>query len=395
MAAQANSYKRSAPSSQSEVRTLVNLGETASTSRILNLALIYAQHARDPLYQDYPFFKHSQLNKALIVKHTLRDGERDLFVRPRRTATKIILPFDPVDLRLGGRSIFVNQIGFEGFTRSYFNIDDPAALDDIEKLRALDTIPALDPFLVREQMARFGHRPAPCYFQISPRDLADMMRFTNDEIQRLVSSAFTIDAGPAAMKLTTKILSNILDSDLDPLRDTLRMSEEDFAESMFSWRGFLYFRWRQSVLQEEVRQVVLGLTKYRTLGVIDADTKAYLVEARPRLAKKIIAAMGAARQTLAIYEAAYAALTEKSDPAPFRRFLLEGPSLFYDLGEQMGTLSHIATFWAYRMGTEMAHIPLSPLDFADTLIDFEDSLVKLGRTGRVPPSLVTQPEMLL
>jgi hypothetical protein len=370
-------YSKSGNQSARDVRNLANLGETASTSRVLNLAQIFAASGRTEGYATSPFFRNSQLNKALLIKHTLRAGERDLFGQPRRTATKIILPFDASDLRLGGRSIFVNQSGFVNFTRSYFGDDNLASNTDLQILQHLDGIPSLDPFLVREHLARFGFRPDPCYLKISPHDLSEMVGFANEEIERLVMTAFGAGMEAAAMKLTSKILANNLDSDLDPLKQTFRMSDGDFAEGMFSWRGFLYFKWRQTHLQADIKQVVDGLQSYRTMGPADAGTRDYLTEVRPRLAKKIIAAIVSTRKTLRIYDEAYQALTQGADPAPFRRFLLDGPKMFFELGESIGILSHIGSFWSYRMGARMAHMRLTPQEFADILVDFEDSLLNV------------------
>ncbi|MEI9904889.1 MAG: hypothetical protein WDN06_13675 [Asticcacaulis sp.] len=163
-----DSKSGAASSTNRDVRNLANLGETASTSRVLNLSQIYLSSQRDKEYQLKPFFRDSQMNKAILVKHTLRANERDLFARNRRTATKIILPFDPLDLKLGGRSIFVNQIGFDQFCRAYFNSDDAASNNDVQVLRLLDALPSLDPFLVREHLSRNGFRPGACYLKISP-----------------------------------------------------------------------------------------------------------------------------------------------------------------------------------------------------------------------------------
>ncbi len=357
-----------------EVRNLANLSQTASTTRVLNLSQIYSLHGREAEYTTRPFFRDATLNKALIIKHTLRANERDLFPQWRRTATKIILPFDSGDLRLGGRSIFINQTGFDAFSRGYFNTDNPAMNEDVQILRHLDDIPSLDPFLVREHLARFGFRPAPCYLKISQSDLHEMINFTNEEIQRLVLTACGEGMESAAMRLTSKILANDLDSDLDALKQTFRMTDDEFSEGMFSWRGFLYFKWRQMALLEEIRKVVDGLGKYRPIGVVSGPTREYIDQVRPALSRKIIMAILNTRKTLNIYDEAYSALVQGSDPVPFRQFLLDGPAMFFDLGECIGILGHIGSFWSYRMGPRAR---LSPDEFADVLADFEDSLTNI------------------
>ena len=365
-----------------DVRNLANLGETASTSRVLNLSQIHMSSSRDKEYQLRPFFRDSQLNKCILVKHTLRANERELFGRAKRTATKIILPFDPQDLRLGGRSIFVNQIGFDQFCRAYFNTDETTSNPDVQVLRLLDTLPSLDPFLVREQLSRNGFKPGACYLRISPFDVQRMVGFANAEIERLVVTAFGDGfAGEAGVKLAGKILADELDKELGPLRRVLRMSEDEFSDGIFSWRGFLYFKWRHLSLQDEMRKVLEGLATYQPVGSADEALKEYLREVRPRLARKIVTAISNVGRTLNVYDQAYHALVEGENAGPFRRFLLDGPSLFFELGENIGILSHIGSFWGYRMGQAMQSQRLTPMEYSDILMDFEDSL-----------SVVNQPE---
>lgn len=359
--------------SNRDVRSLANLGETASTSRVLNLSAVHVNSAHEKDYQLRPFFRDSQMNKAILVKHTLRANERELFGRYRRTATKIILPFDATDLKLGGRSILVNQVGFDAFCRGYFG-DDINANTDVQTLRLLDQLPSVDPFLVREHLSRHGYKPSACYLKISPYDIQRMIGFANEEIERLVRTAFSGSIGGSAIKLAGKILANELDTELWPLKATLRMADDEFSDGIFSWRGFLYFKWRHIELQDEMRKVLEGLSAYQPIGACDDGTRDYLKEVRPRLASRIVNAVASVGRTLNVYDRAYHALVHGENPGPFRRFLLDGPSLFFELGESIGILSHIASFWSYRMGQQMMTQRLTPFEYGDILMDFEDSL---------------------
>lgn len=367
---------KSAVQSSREVRSLANLSETASTSRVLNLARINVLSGNLEEYTRQPFFKDAQLNRAIIIKHTLRANERDLFSKPKRTATKLILPFDVSDLRLGARSIFINQVGFDSFCRNYFNYSLSSTALDIETLKLLDTIPSLDPFLVREHLNRQKIRPAACYFKIAQNDVQAMIGFANSEIEKLVRNAFGDAMSSGTVKLTDKILSNELDKELSPLKLTLRMSDEEFSDGLFSWRGFLYFKWRYLKLQDEMRAVLGGIANYQPVGSSDDGIRDYLRQARPRIARKIVNAVSDVGQTLAIYDQAYHALIDVGNPGPFRRFLLDGPSLFYDLGESIGILGHISSFWGYRigLGKQQKSQRLSPMEYVDMLMDFEESM---------------------
>jgi len=365
-------------SSQKDVRSLANLSETASTSRVLNLGQIYRTSGDRPEYSQKPFFANRQMNRALILKHTLRGNEQDLFQRPRRTTTKIILPFDPDDLKLGGQSVLVGQMGYEAFLRNIYNTKAVAALPDVAILTALDELPSLDPFLVREHLSRRGYKPAACYLQISPADIARMIGFANSEIESLVREAFGSAMQQGTIKLAGKILADELDNELDPLRMTLRLSASEFSDGVFSWRGFLYFKWRHMELQEELNKVLQGLATYQPALTRDKAVLDFLGDIRPRLAKRISAAIMLVGRTLAVYDRAYHALTHGRNPGPFRNFLIEGPSLFFELGEHIGILSHISSFWNYRMGRAQRMHRLSAEEYAELLMDYADSLSVLA-----------------
>ena len=76
---------------------------------------------------------------------------------------------------------------------------------------------------------------------------------------------------------------------------------------------------------------------------------------------------------LDVYNRAYSDLTVNGKPATFRSFLLEAPSMFYQLGEQLGAMQHIISFWRYRFPAGGKRL-ISYDDLMDLFLDFEDSL---------------------
>ncbi|MDC7683561.1 hypothetical protein PQU92_09755 [Asticcacaulis sp. BYS171W] len=358
-----------------EYRNLANLNQSAATGRVLNLSRVYRRHYKDADYGKNPFFQSSLLNRCIILKHTLRLNERHFYHGSRRTVTKIILPYDHFDLRLGASSIYIGQVGFEHLARQYLSIDDFDKNPDMKILRLLDRLPSLDPFLVRETLARQGFRPDGIYLALSPADLGRMMRFTSNEIERLVNTALGEHYSGASMKLGNKILSDELDRELMPLKTTFRMTEHEFTEGIFAWRGFLYYKWRYLELQDQLRVVLSGIGTYQPTGMRDDRVKDYLEQARIRLAKGMAKALNQAYEVLKIYDTAYSDLVSRSKPGPFKRFLLNGSGLFTELGEIIGTLDHISSFWTFRMNKAIqTGKPMKAIEYADVLMDFESGL---------------------
>jgi len=357
------------------VRSLLNLEATASTARVLNLLGVWRKNQEDPEHAARPFFRNEILNRSIIIKHRLRRDELDLFPRERTICTKVLLPIDSADLRLGGVSLFVGERLFEESMCAALGL---AQMDeaDMRLLRALDAIPSLDPFITREQLKRKGFDPAPCYFEINPSDLARMSAFVRDEIQPLVT--LSLGGGMAtstsqADRLVSKILSSHIDDDMEPLRLTLRLRSDEYKEGVFCWKGFLYYKWSLNTLLAHVGGVSAALKEVKPVGAADREAIMAIDHSGNRIQRALRHSCATVNAALGVYDAAYANLTRNESPMAFREFLLSAPGMFVELGERLGALQHIVSFWNYRfpLGTQ----PRAPVEeLLDIFREFESSL---------------------
>ncbi|PTS86804.1 hypothetical protein DBR21_14100 [Caulobacter sp. HMWF009] len=356
-------------------RSLRALERTASTSRVLNLLAIEAGSVHRPEHGQHPLFRNRTLNTSLIVKHRLRNDDIFLFDEPRPTATKIIIPFDRRDLGLGGQSFFVGQRGWLELMREACNEHSDMGRD-LSVLRMIDSLPSLDPFLLREHLRRHGINVAPCYFAISHADLEQMLGFVAYEISRLIELAYR-DKGRASgshvARLVEALLSTDVDERLEPLRHTLVMEGESFKEGVFSWKGFLYYKWMLTKLWPQLGVVVKEIGQLVITGSRDTETSRYLDETRKRLQSSVMLERSAVQRALKVYDDAFEDLIHNGRPTAFREFLLRAPDMFISLGEKLGVVSHIASFWRYRFAA--GQTPTADVDEAiDIFLDFEGGL---------------------
>jgi len=333
-------------------RSLAGLERTASTSRVLNLAAVASQNAGDPEYESAPFFRAATLNGAVIIKHRLRADEQYIFDAARRISTKVIIPFERTDLGLGGRSLFVGQRGWQDLLNQLRGSAEEEQRD-VALLEALDELPSLDPFLLREHLKRRDFKIANCYFAISQADLERMQRFVSGEIAKLVELAYGGGGkGGAAdaniSKLVSLLLSGEVDGRLEPLRLTLGLEGENFREGIFSWKGFLYYKWVLNSLWPELKEVISELTEIKVVGPRDPEMLRQIKDVGARVNQAILGQVRKVRGTLGVYDDAFAELTQAGNPTAFRDFLLKAPEMFITLGERTGMVSHIASFWRYR-----------------------------------------------
>jgi hypothetical protein len=370
------------------VRSLIALQESASTARTLNLIAVWQKYADSAEYKASPFFQSAVLNRSIIVKHRLRQHERDCFDETRTSATKVILPIDITNLKSGARSFFVGQRGFRDLLWDFADLSTDAGRRDHDLLLVLDTLPSLDPFLMRERLKRAGYTPARPYFEITGADTARMFQFVRKEVSPLIGMSYTqLDAhlSEKTAKLASIILANSVESELEPLRQGLGMDKAAFEEGMFCWKGFIYYKWTLGDLAPKVKPVSAEIARVAPSGTVDLDDEIYIVAARERLVKAIGAACANVRATLKIYDDAYADLTRNGAPQAFREFLLRSPSLFQELGERLGGVQHITSFWSYRCppGSEP---DFTAEELVDLLADFEGSIGSGGLDIQAPVS---------
>lgn len=355
------------------VRLLTALEGSASTARVLNLAATHRKYPDDPHMAQAPFFRNRLLNNSIILKHRVRPNEYNLFSSPRPIATKIMLPIDATDLRAGAQTLFLGQKNFNRIAESVFAADVKPGTRDRIVLDLIDDLPSLDPFLLREVLRANNHEPAQAYFGISDADVQRMFDFVQHEIIALV----TLSSGEGALahsaRLVEKLLSNSPDSGFEPLKATLKLNDQEYQDGIFSWRGFLYYKWVLNDLNAPMVKVLKEISTIMPRGPASAEASRYVPEAKCRLQMNASRVVSAAQTMLDVYNTSYTALTQESKPTAFRDFLLSAPSMFAELGEYLGGIQHIVSFWGYRFPKGRPRL-ISPDELMDLLLDFEDSL---------------------
>jgi len=334
----------------SGVRSLALIRESGSTARVLNLAVIFERFGQTEEYAAKPMFRSTTLNRALILKHAVRIDERDLFVAAPITATKVVLPFAAKELHLGGRAILVGERAWERAIREAAGqLSEADMTADLELLRLLNTLPSFDPFLLRERLRHSGYEPSRVYFDMSEADILRMREFTGREIEQLVGLAYANGGDMArdmSQKLADKLMTDETAKALDPLRMALQLAEDEYREGVFSWKGFLYYKWISVGMRENLAALTREMLSARVQGA-DNEAREQLAEIRRRIADMISQSSQKIENALLDYGTAFAGLSS-GKPGVFRDFLRTAPTLFIPIGEAIGVVKHIESFWRFR-----------------------------------------------
>lgn len=332
-------------------RDLSQIRESGSTARVLNLASVAERFGETPEYSEKPFFRNRRLNRAVILKHTVRADERSLFLRPVSTTTKVVLPFATTDLRLGGASFFVGQQDFAKLIKeSIGGYDSPGDFEtDFELLNIIDTLPSFDPFLMRERLRRSGIEPSRCYFEVSDADVGRMRAFVTSEIAKLVELAFkdeALSSRDMSSRLADKLMTDETAQSLAPLRATLRLTGDEYREGVFAWKGFLYYKWMVGEFAPRLADLARSILATRIMRTT-AEEREQLSRNRSRIVSYLGVTSARVQGALHDYDKAFEALSQ-GQPTAFRDFLLKAPAMFLVIGEAVGVIKHIDSFWRFR-----------------------------------------------
>lgn len=356
------------------VRSLSSITAAASSARVLDLHALASEVSGEVDYAEKPMFQHPILNRTIIVKHNVRSSEEDRLAPRRFNATKVIFPFDPGDLNLGGQYLFVEQSDFVTVLTRHLDYGDLDPARDIAVLRVLDRLPTLDPFLIREILAQQKMEVARCYYRFSKSDRAEMLGFVAREIAALIQLCFGEAEGNAqrARRLSQILLADQDSLELEPLRSTLRMDSDEFSEAMFAWKAFLYYRWRAQALAPQLKATMRALANIRQRQ-FERDELSFVMAARQLLERTIATALQEVSFRLKAYDRAFGSLTNRDNPDSFRHFLIHGSNLFIEIGERIGRLDQIVGFWGDRFGQERVSA-LAPDDVLEGMRDLLHAL---------------------
>jgi hypothetical protein len=333
----------------SGVQSLRSITARSASARVLDLHSLALDVGDDPDHAQRPMFTHPMLNRTLVVKHHPRPGEFEYADDHGAILTKVIFPFDPDDLDLGGQFLLVDDPDLVGQLERHLDYRDGDLARDVTVLRLLDGLPTLDPFLLHEALQANKVDVAPCYFRLSPTDKAEMRDFVAHQVETLIGLCF---AGSTVSDTQTKRLSDLIlaegdSTELDPLRMAMRMEWPEFTQAMFCWKAVLYYRWRSRALWPEVRATRRSIATIET-SRFDADTGPFVRAAVGQLEGLMNDSERRIAELFRIYDEVFDALTAQRTPEPFRKFLVDGPRVFARLGERMGRLEQLVSYWSHQ-----------------------------------------------
>lgn len=347
------------------------------TSRVIDMVGIQERFDDDEIRQR-SILKTPILRNAFVIKHNVRPHERAILPDNTSVATKIIMPMSVQNLSAGGYSVFVEQSDFADLVSEFIGshqMGQAQFAQDQERLRLLKGLPSFDPFLLREALRDYSDID-PRYFAMPTRDEEMLISFSISEMAPLVKVAFSGGVGSVSDK-ARRLSDTLFRNEDGPLvavfRDALRMSVEEYDRGMFGWRGLMYYMWRVEMTAADLKTFLREIKSLSFRGATAQD-----MELLSHCKQRIITSAVQRWKNLALIVQTYRnqmhEFTVEGRPNNLRDFLIQAPSMFNRLGDDISAVEHVCSYWRFwRPQGEFSGL-MSANDGLDVLPEFCHSL---------------------
>jgi len=331
-----------------------------------------------------PLFYTDTMNLCIVSKEVVPSHLKAV-LRPHQLATKVHFPYSDEYIvqeknRVGGKSVYVGEANFERKLDDHFLGSQPEEVreHDIEVLRIFDTLPSLDPFLIRDKFEIHEIDIDEMYLQIPMEEWQTIKSSIISKFRPLarIATAGSKSSDDALEVVTLRLVEKMweaLDVDtLKPLTQALRIETDDAGALYYAWKGIVYYDYKIANMQPELVKLMSALDKLSKdrsakiyNGSVTTDWKVPLV--------RLQAHRDDLNAVMSRYHKVYDDFFVKGEnPTEFRQFFAIAEDLFWFLGSTISVLDSCVE--QYERFVERAQY--SP----EAMVELWSDLVELTKT---------------
>lgn len=327
---------------------------SAGSSRVFDCERLHRAVLKAGGTPEQFMFHKPDLNRVIYIKEPFND-ETMADEAGRPVGTKLYFSYNERDAYEGGRSIFVNDATLRTALQFHAGVAEDDLSDEISRdlglLRALEELPSLDPFLLKDRLRADGLTVHDGYLEISEEEFSEIREFVMNRFRPMVEMAF--EGADQADKLThlRTLVEKIWDAkDMDglaPILKAMQLQADDAPGIFYAWKGVIYYDFLRAKQRDRWKEYAAFL------GKDTVPTDVIPKEQREDLNSLVAMARSLFKQRwmriekiLSDYNKAYDLLfKERESPAPFIDFLRESPGQFFSLGDSISSIDHAIEVW--------------------------------------------------
>ncbi|MDF1791782.1 MAG: hypothetical protein P1U88_07730 [Thalassobaculaceae bacterium] len=328
-----------------------NLTDRRINSRRLDVFKL-TESARKSGRDFRPMFRTEALNDCVVSKEVVPDTLKHIY-KPHQLATKIYFPYaEDANAEatggIGGKAVYVNEVNFDRKLEMNFIGSQPedVKLHDIEILEVFDTLPSLDPFLIRDKFQISDIEVDEVYFEIPKEEWTFIKSRVVDKFRPLARIAFGDSVkGQDVERNTVRLVEVMWDAKdtktLDPLTKALMIKTEDAGALYYSWKGIVYYEIKLHQIQTDFNEMIKRVKQFEA----DKSKKYYdgaVVVDWARARKRLMNLWEGAQSIMKTYQKVYDDFFVRGEsPVSFRKFFETAEDLFWFLGTSISVIDSV------------------------------------------------------
>lgn len=308
-----------------------------------------------------PFFETSSLNRCIIFKYpnfnveiagdasTDYGGKNAALSDEKPVETAIYIPNDEEFLQDGGYAIYIRQKGSEELLERYVGVsadtDSQAMVNDIAKLKMIDEIPSLDPFLLKTAFERDKIKINPAYLAVGQKEEDAIKRVISDKVRPIVSKALGFDPQGSHDK-SQRFIDAIWDPSIPEAAlfiEAFKIEKEAVANVFSAWKGVSFYQYQFSRNRVLIAEILKWFKSEQSIPIDFRQNKHFAEQQnmfKANIQKRTINVLSNINQIFKDFDGCYANFIDDGDPIPFRNFLVTSHSRYWILGYCSTSLVH-------------------------------------------------------
>jgi hypothetical protein len=299
-------------------------------------------------------FTSDVLNQSIILKMVDARLSRRVQAPEDTLRTIVYLPFQAGNEGMGGAAFDLadprgqrslrQTAGGEAFDRFFL------AERDEDILNAVEALPSVDPFLLRDAMERIGVEVHETYFDLSDEQWQLIREYVVDHFGVLARRIYPDDTTQAAER--AKHLADALwrprsISDLAELANVLRVEAGAAHDMLHAWKGLLYYKLSSKPAIDDVQSLRTWLAAERSFADPPRrETQMRIDETRAMIERDAMKLVQRLMTVMQTYDRGFASLTDaKGSAKPLLDAIQSAPAQFHRAGCALGTLRHGVEVW--------------------------------------------------
>jgi len=286
-------------------------------------------------------FKYPNFDIELSKSASVDIFDKGLLSKDRPVETGIYLPSDNLHPENGGFAIYLRQKNAEYLLHRHFGLSRCNNLlgvkDDFEKLAIIDSIPSLDPFLVKTTFESFQIKIDPMCVPLSHSIEQRIKLRISEKVRPIVERAVGVklnSRGGSEKKFVDAIWDPRL-PEAELFIQAFKIDSRQGAVIFSAWKGLSFYEQQFAEYAPHAGRFLNWIKSEASEPYDIRQNKIYKDQQdmyKLVVSRKIINMIKNMRKIFIDFNSAYDAFIKKSDPLPFRSYLLSADKRYWVLG---------------------------------------------------------------